>query len=122
MAHYVYSKMSAPVDFNIFVKGGADMPIKQGKITIHGGAGVANKNLITPNGVVTEVTDEELEILNAHELFVQFKANGFISVEKKKVEVEKVVADMGDKTDPSAPISPADYENADEKTAKPKEK
>lgn len=120
MAHYVYSKMSAAVDFNIFRKGGADMPIKDGKITIHGGAGVANKNLITPNGVVTEVTDEELEILNAHPLFIQFKENGYISVEKKKVDVEKVVANMGDKADPSAPISPADYAGADEKTATPK--
>lgn len=120
MAHYVYSKMAAAVDFNIFQKGGADMPVKTGKITINGGAGIANKNLITPNGVVTEVTDEELEILNAHNLFVQFKTNGYITVEKKKVDVEKVVADMSDKADPSSPITPADYEKADEKTAKPK--
>jgi len=112
--------MSSAVDFNRFEKGGADMPVKTGKITIHGGAGVANKNLITPNGVVTTVTDEEMEFLNAHELFVQFKKNGFITVEKKKVDVEKVVADMSDKADPSAPITPADYVAADEKTAKPK--
>ena len=96
------------------------MPVKQGKITIHGGAGIANKNLITPNGVVTEVTDEEMEFLNSHDTFNQWKKNGFVKVEKKKVDVEKVVANMNDKSDPSAPLAPADFEKVDDKTAKPK--
>src|ERR1019366_4431902 len=119
MTFYVYSKMSAGVDYNRFEKGGADLPVKTGKVTIHGGAGIANKNLVTPNGTVTKVTDEEMEFLNSHDTFVQHKKNGSIKVEKKEFDVEKVVANMGDNADPSSPLTPTDFENVEEKTAKP---
>jgi hypothetical protein len=111
---YVYSKMSASVVYNDFVPGGADLPVVAKSVTIKGGAGIANKNLITPLGVVTEIDDADLEMLNRNGIFKLHKENGFITVEKRNVDVEKVVANMGEKADPSAPLSPADFEKAAE--------
>jgi len=105
---YVFSKMSAGVTYNDYADGGADLPVIVRKVTIQGGAGIANKNLITPLGVMTEVDADDMEFLNRNGIFQQHKKNGFIAVEAQKAEVEKVVADMaGD--DPSAPMTPADF-------------
>ncbi len=93
------------------------MPVKVGSVTIKGGAGVANKNIITPLGVHTEVSAEEMDLLNENGIFKLHKDAGFIAVEEKKADVEKVVADMTTKADPSAPLTPSDYE--DEDGAKP---
>ena len=79
------------------------------KVLIRGGANVADKHFITPMGVPTEVTDEELAFLETHEGFLNHKKLGFVSVQKKKADVEAVVQDMT-KKDKSAPLTDADFE------------
>lgn len=109
--HYVYSTLtcdniytgySKPADRNAL-----PLPIKQ--VTIRGGSNVANKHFVTPKGVVTQVNDEDLEFLESNPGFKQHKENGFIKVEKKEVDVEKVVKNMREK-DLSAPKTPKDFE------------
>lgn len=52
---------------------------------IFGGAGVMDKRkLITPEGVVTEITDEALETLMTIEAFKRDMDNGFIKVLKNR--------------------------------------
>ncbi|MDE1905347.1 MAG: hypothetical protein KGH75_02700 [Rhodospirillales bacterium] len=76
-------------------------------VVIKGGTGVANDRLITPLGVHTEVDDAQLAHLEANAVFKLHRDNGFIRVEKKKFDPEKVAASMA-LNDKSAPATPAD--------------
>lgn len=78
------------------------------KIEIHGGHGVANKHFVTPRGVMTKVSDEDMEILLQDQAFLRHHKAGFITYEKKSVNPEKMAANMADK-DGSAPITPKDF-------------
>ena len=109
---YVFSTKSCPTEYAVYRQtSNKDLSVVERKIKINGGANVATKfpNLHTPRGVATHVTDEELELLEAHPCFRIHKENGFITVEKKQVEADKVASDMRQK-DTSAPRTPQDPE------------
>lgn len=76
-------------------------------ITIHGGANVADKKIFTPRGKVTEVSKEDLELLEKDYHFIEHQKLGFISVEKSKRDLDNVVSKMTPK-DKSAPLTPDD--------------
>lgn len=105
---YIYSTLTNDNEYRVYKKGGGDMPVVSARVLIKGGNGVANKNLITTRGTVTQVTDEELELLKTNKSFVKHMDGGFITIEAKKVKVEKVTKNMT-KKDKSAPITPEDY-------------
>jgi hypothetical protein len=79
------------------------------KVTIQGGNGVATKHLFTPFGVMTPVSDDEMEFLLKDKNFQRHVKNGFISYDKKKVDPEKKAKNMKDK-DGSFPLTPKDFE------------
>jgi len=117
---YVFSTLSTDMDY-VEWKPGADKGAlgSQGRtIRIKGGAGVANDRIVTPLGVSTEVDDEDVALLEQNEVFKLHKANGHVTIQKKKADAEKVAADMN-RNDPSSPKTPADYANAGENDAKP---
>ena len=97
--YHVFSKLSSDVTYHDWVSGGADLPVKAHSVMIKGGAGVTTKNLITPIGVHTEISDRDAEMLNRNEVFKLHQKNGFVQIQKKNADVEKVVADMGDTSD-----------------------
>lgn len=106
---YIYSTLSCPQRYTKYtdaVAGG--VPREERAVLVQGGANVANKNLITPRGVVTEVTDEELVLLRQNPLFVTHETNGYVAVEERKADVEKVVTNMEARS-PDAPLTPEDY-------------
>lgn len=105
---YVYSTLSNDNEYRGYKPGGADMQTVERHVLIKGGAGIANKNIITPRGVATEVTAEELEFLKGHESFKMHVENGFITFDNKKADAEEVAKDMK-KKDQSAPVTPEDY-------------
>ena len=107
--YYVFSKMACDVSYNDYIPGGADLPIKTSSVLIKGGAGVANDRIITPLGICTEVTEEQVSQLNANGIFKLHRDNGFVTIESKNQDVEKVVADMTVESDPSSPLTPEDY-------------
>jgi hypothetical protein len=78
------------------------------QVTIKGGHGVANKHFFTPKGVVTSVTDDEMEMLLNNPAFKRHMDRGFITYDKKNIAPEKKAANMADK-DGSAPLTPSDY-------------
>lgn len=80
-------------------------------VTIKGGHGLSDKHFVTPKGVVTQVTDEEMEWLKTNPAFLRHMDRGFISYDKKKVAPEKKARDMEQK-DNCAPLTPKDYEKA----------
>lgn len=86
---YIISKLSANTDYVVYgdVTGGKKVILKH--ILIKGGAGVTDKKtLLLPNGFATEVTEEELELLEKNKVFQIHKKNGHISVLHKANKYE----------------------------------
>lgn len=109
MTIYVYSTLSNDQRYTTYngVSGGAPQPARS--IFIAGKANVANKNFITPLGVATEVTAEELAELRRNEVFKVHEQNGHLSVSQAKVDPDKVAASMQGR-DASAPLVEQDFE------------
>ena len=111
--YYVYSTATCGTDYNIYAEtGNREIAIVKKKITINGGHGVANKNLVTPKGVMTAINDEDMALLEKDPHFKAHRDAGFLSIEKRKVEPEKVAVNMPDK-DKSAPLTPKDFEQGE---------
>lgn len=63
---YVCSKMASDNAYTTWIPGSKaanDMPRKERQVLIKGGAGVVSKQLVTPHGVVTKITSEELDLV-----------------------------------------------------------
>lgn len=117
----VYSTLACDNVYAQHVQSTKDLHHFEHKILIKGGAGVANKHLITPKGVATIVTDEQLEALEKNPGFAQHKKNGFITVQKSGNEaVDKAVKNMK-ADDESKPLTDADFEDLveEEKSKQP---
>lgn len=110
--HYVFSTLTAGQDYTLYEVNPSGVNMVKAVVSIKGGANLPDKHLITPLGVVTEVTDDELAILNRIDDFKRHKELGFITVQERKDDVEAVVADM-EQRDESAPLTPNDYAEGD---------
>lgn len=115
--NHIYSTLTCDNTYTSYVKGPNDLSIVEKKVLIKGGTGVSNKHFVTPLGVVTGVSDEDLEHLRKNEVFKIHEKNGFITVSKVKKDPEVMVADM-ETRDEASPIRPEDYAE-DDKGAKP---
>lgn len=107
--HYVYSTLTDTVNYQVTANGGGDIPVGVQDIVIHGGSNIPDKFLRTPQGVVTPVTEQELEALRQNHVFRLHEANGFIKVSDKKTDPEKVAADMTTR-DQAAPLVESDFD------------
>ena len=105
---YVYSTLTASQKYTTYKKGNNDMAVVDRQIVINGGAGISDKFLRTPNGVVTNVTDEEFELLKTNKAFVRHAERGYIKVDEKLHDVDNVAADM-ETRDASAPLVDGDF-------------
>ena len=86
------------------------------RIEIHGGHGMKNpKALDTPMGVVTKVSDEDLELLQKLSSFKRQVAAGYLVVDNKKTDPAKKAVDMNPK-DASSPLTPKDFEKSEDGT------
>ena len=111
---YVYSTATASTAYTIWnevAPGGIPSPKRS--ITINGGANLADKSLVTPYGVVTKISSEDLALLENNRHFQQHVDAGFIMYSKNKEDPNKVASDMVGR-DKSAPLVPQDYEFSDE--------
>lgn len=77
---YVYSTIAFGINFN--------------GVIINGGAGVANKHLWTPQGVVTNLTDEEYDQVKAYPPFLDYIKSGHFVVSSTENDPNKVAKDM----------------------------
>lgn len=125
---FITSKMAAGVTYAFYTQGENKINVVTDQITIDGGAGVINKRTLeTPQGVVTEVTSEQLEKLKSHPLFQLHLKKGAVAILGTEKEAKKADKDL--KEDKSSQIKPEDYEEGNlekqivaKKTAKPKTK
>jgi hypothetical protein len=108
---HVYSTATAGQDYIQYEKGPNDTPIPVRTVRIAGGANLANKNFLTPRGVSSTVTDDELEFLKKHPHFQHHMKAGFMTYDEKKraSDIDDVVGDMK-AADKSAPKTPKDFE------------
>ncbi len=106
---YVYSTLTSDTKYRVWIESSNDLPTFEHFILIKGGTGLANKDLITPYGVVTEVSDQDLALLEADETFQRHVEGGFIHVDRIKSDPEKIAADMAAR-DGSSPLVPQDFE------------
>lgn len=111
--YYVYSTLTSDVEYALWSKPAGDLPIIERTVKIKGGANLANARLVTPYGVATSVSAEELDLLNGNEVFTLHKKNGFITVSEKSEDPEKVATDMTGR-DASAPLVPQDFTEEEE--------
>lgn len=110
-SHFLYSTLTADNIYPVYAPGGADLPVILKQVLVRGGTNVPDKRLITPMGVVTEVTSEELEALKTSAVFQAHVDNGYITISDHREDPEKVVATEGMETrDTSAPLVPEDFE------------
>lgn len=104
---YVYSTMTNAHSYNVFAdtpKGGVPTILRS--IVIKGGANLHTKDtIVTPMGVATKVSLEDLEILEKNVTFIEQKKLGYISISKAKKDADKVAETMTPK-DKSAPMTP----------------
>ncbi len=108
MVHYVYSTITNDTSYPEYKKTGNDIQTVVKQVTIKGGAHRGGKGLITPFGVSTKVTDEELAFLENHPAFKRHKERGFLKVVKTEKNVEAVVGDMAH-NDKSKQLSAGDF-------------
>lgn len=88
----------------------------QKSILIKGGANVMDKHtMTTPNGVVTEISDEDWEVLKEHSAFQRHMKAGFMEPLKEEKKARKSAKDKSDKKDGSAQLTPEDFEKRGQK-------
>ena len=111
---YVFSTLANDQAYvNYHSQVGNDIPQETHRVVINGGAGVANDRFLTPMGVVTEVDETDVVELEKNNVFQLHLKGGFLKVQAKSADAEKVAADMN-RADKSAPLTPSDYEDAGE--------
>lgn len=113
---YVFSTLANDQKYIQWAPGGGDVQREERAIVIWGGSGVANKRLVTPMGVCTEIDEADIAFLESNEVFKLHAKNGFVRIERKNADPEKVAADMN-RADPSAQKTAADYANIAENEA-----
>lgn len=120
---YVYSTATCPISYvkyktapkneKIDIRGaGAGHNEVLKSVTIKGGHGVNTKILVTPKGVVTQVSDEDMDFLLENESFQKHVKAGYMSYDKKKIDPEKKARNMAEK-DGSSPLTEKDFEKSE---------
>ena len=107
---YVYSTLTGHQKYTTYRPSNDphQLPQVDKEILIGGGSNVADKHFITPRGVVTKISEDDLAELEKNPDFQTHKKNGFITVSKSKVDPEVQVAKDMKLKDDSAPLSPED--------------
>lgn len=113
MAKHVFSTLSADTRYTGTEKAPGGMVRVTRSVLIRGGAGVAlrgaGQQVLTLSGVRTEVSDSDAEFLANHGVFKEQMERGFLRIEPKALDPEKV-ADRMEGNDPSKPKTPADVQ------------
>jgi len=120
---FVVSTLTCSQAYTLYeVKEGSDIPTPKQKVVIKGGHGVANKNFITPSGVVTAITEEDAKMLEHDPMFKRHLEKKFVKIVKKNpgVDADKVAAgSLVTSGDKSAPKNKDTVKDGTASTAKP---
>lgn len=124
--HYVYSTMSQDVAYSFYKNNDNDLPerLREETVVVKGGAHVKpHRDLVTPKGMRTEVTEAQLERLKNCEVFKKHMENGFITVRTDKVDPEVAAGSDMEISDDGRQLTRNDYPDEKEKgKAQPSDK
>lgn len=119
--NFIISTLSNSNSFPVY-KNVEGSPVSQYEkmITIRGGSNITDpRTLITPEGVVTEVSDEDLALLEKNVSFNDFVKGGFLKVKKHTVaNVQKEVKKDMNPKDGSAQPTEKDWTDRGRKAPK----
>ena len=109
---YVYSTLSSDQVYTLYHTEEGRIPKIVYKVHVKGGANVASKQLVTPLGVATRITEKQKELLLENRVFKIHVENGFVCLrdDVKEVDIEKIIAEGMETRDASAPLVDADFE------------
>ena len=110
---YIYSTLSNDQDYALYPNKSDPKGIPQIVKTVHvkGKANIIDKTtFVTPKGVVSEVTEEELKVLEKIQAFRDHKKAGFIKVDANEADPKKVAAADLEPKDRSAQLVAGDFE------------
>lgn len=108
MTKYIMSKMTSNVNYTIYAKAPSGLPVVKQIITVRGGADVIDKKtLVTPEGVLTVISDDEYNKLYLNPIFRRHLERGMISVSSNETNAEKTSKTLT--KDTSAQLTPKDY-------------
>lgn len=114
---YILSRLANSQIYTNYAKGvGDNMNIPVESVEIKGGADVTDKNLVTPEGVITKVTNEQLEVLKANKGFQQHLEGGYVKYFGTEPNIEKHADKLTQ--DNSRQIKKSDYEKKGKKAPK----
>lgn len=100
---YVYSTLTGDQVYTNHRTDANGVPQAVSSVFIAGGANLMSKHFVTPMGMATEVTAEQLAELRNNEMFKLHEKNGFIRVSEAREDADKVASDMTGR-DKSAPL------------------
>ena len=116
---FITSRLATSVNYTFYTKGANNINVVTDTITVKGGADVINKkSLETPQGVVTELTDEQIDKLKSHPVFKQHLEGGYVAIVATVKEAKKVEDVL--KEYKSKQLTPKDYTKKGKKTPKAK--
>ncbi len=108
MTVYIYSTLTCDNAYTLYEPSVNDIKRPSRVITVKGGSNVADKRLVTPNGVITPVSEADYEILKNNREFQNHVDRGYVKINRLKTDPEKIARDLEEK-DKSAPITPDFY-------------
>lgn len=114
---YIASKLSFNQTFDVYACGNAPRS-RVKRVVVKGRSNVRDPNtLIMPEGVITEVSDEDAEIIAKHPLYKQYEQNGMMKLTTSKVGARSAKSDLAEK-DGAAQLTEDDYKRAGRKAPK----
>jgi hypothetical protein len=108
MSKHVISTLGADVKYTRWVNS-AGLNTVEKAVLVRGGAGVTNKALITPDGVRTEVSDEDAEFLAQDPMFKFHQERGHVKIVSMARDPDDVAQSM-EKDDGTRPRNEKDVE------------
>ena len=103
----IYSTLTAPQSYNIHVEKPDGTHAVARSIVINGGHGLTNRYELLLQGASTDVSADDLELLEKHPVFKIHKDNGFVRIDKAGLELEKAISDL-EQRDKSSPVTEQD--------------
>lgn len=109
---YIVSHAAASCEFPRWVRTPNGVTAESA-VLIKGGADVIDKKTMeTPKGVITEVSDEELEFLKKQDLFNKKVAAGYYEIVESETKAKKQAKTRTVKKDKGAQLTAKDFEEA----------
>lgn len=113
---YILSKLANSQVYTLYAQGINGVNIPSVSVEIKGGADVTDKNLVTPDGVITKITAEQLDILKQNKDFQNHLEHGHIKYFATNPNIEREAPKM--EKDKSKQLTPSDYEKKGKKAPK----